>query len=62
MNKKHNYKNVGCHETFSWPMQVISHQAKCKYPPPVMQKKNTILLMVNTSVENVQKNFPIKLE
>ena len=65
MNKKNNCKNVGCCETFSWLMQVIRHRATCKYPQPVMQKKKqknkNILLIVNTSVEDVQKNFPIKL-
>jgi len=39
MSKQYNCKNVGCRETFSWPMQVARHAAKCQYPVPVVQKK-----------------------
>ena len=38
MSKKYKCKNVECHETFTWPMQLAKHKTKCKYPEPVIQK------------------------
>ena len=43
MSKKNNCKNVGCCETFSWPMQVVRHRAKCQYSEPVVRKKYSLI-------------------
>ena len=37
------FKNKGCHETFSWPMQVVMQRAKCQYPKPVIHKKYSLI-------------------
>ena len=37
------FKKKGCHETFSWPMQVVMQRAKCQYPKPVIHKKYSLI-------------------